>query len=194
MASIPGGGAEILTDRMRKLRSPGKVGADDWVDCMRVAHEEGLRTTATMVLGLGETFGDCVEHMKRVRDLQDQTSGFTAFIAWTFETDDTPLEHEIGKDRISGYGAGAVAYLRMLAVSRLYLDNIDNMQSSWVTQGPEIGQIALLFGANDLGSTMLEENVVSAAGTVYCMDSDEMRRLAEDMGMQAVRRNFFYDA
>ncbi len=194
MASIPGGGAEILTDRMRTMRSPGKVSASDWIDCMRVAHEEGLRTTATMVLGLGETFGDCVEHMKRVRDLQDQTSGFTAFIAWTFQTENTPLEHEIGKDRISGYGAGAVAYLRMLAVARLYLDNIENMQSSWVTQGPAIGQLALLFGANDLGSTMLEENVVSAAGTVYCMDSDEMQRLAEDMGMQAVRRDFFYQA
>lgn len=210
--SIPGGGAEILSDRMRTALSPQKCSADEWIGIMRAAHAQGLCTTATMVIGLGETMAERIEHFERVRSLQDESLAlghgfFTAFIPWTFQPHNTPLERgtscgETGHsdfrrsgspDANSSYGAGATDYLRTLAVSRLYLDNIANIQASWVTQGRDIAQVALLFGANDLGSTMLEENVVAAAGTRFRMGPADLEALASDLGLQAVRRDFHYN-
>ncbi|MBN1868231.1 CofH family radical SAM protein [Candidatus Sumerlaeota bacterium] len=208
--SIPGGGAEILSDRVRAALSPRKCTADEWIGVMRAAHEEGLRTSATMVVGLGETPAERAEHFDRIRALQDETGGFTAFIVWTFQPGATRLarraEEEVdGVDSVNGVdkekkedmspgvlGAGAWDYLRTLAVARLYLDNVANLQASWVTQGDDIAQLALLFGANDLGSTMLEENVVAAAGTRFRMGIDDFERLAADLGMRVVERDFFY--
>src|SRR6476469_3347457 len=183
--SIPGGGAEILVDRVRTLlHCVGKATADEWLGVMREAHRAGLRTTATMMYGTVETLDERLEHMFRLRDLQDQTGGFTAFITWSFQPDHTEL---------GGTEATGVEYLRTLAIARLVLDNFDNLQASWVTQGGKIGQLSLAFGANDMGSVMIEENVVRAAGASYCMDEIEIVRNIEDAGFIAKRRNMHYE-
>lgn len=183
--SIPGGGAEILVDRVRKLLNCySKASADEWLDVMRHAHRAGLRTTATMMYGTVETMEERIEHLERLRDLQDETGGFTAFIAWSYQPEHT--EH-------GGAEATGVDYLRTLAVARLMLDNFDNLQASWVTQGGKVGQLSLAFGANDMGSVMIEENVVRAAGASYCMDEAEIVRNVEDAGFQPKRRNMHYE-
>jgi cyclic dehypoxanthinyl futalosine synthase len=183
--SIPGGGAEILVDRVRKLlHCHGKATADEWLDVMRHAHRRGLRTTATMMYGTVETMEERVEHMMRLRDLQDETRGFTAFITWSFQPEHTEL---------GGTEATGVDYLRTLALARIVLDNFDNLQASWVTQGGKVGQLSLAYGANDMGSVMIEENVVRAAGAAYCMDEIEIVRNVEDAGFIPKRRNMHYD-
>jgi cyclic dehypoxanthinyl futalosine synthase len=183
--SIPGGGAEILVDRVRKLlHCYGKATSDEWLDVMRHAHRAGLRTTATMMYGTVETDVERIEHMMRLRDLQDETGGFTAFITWSYQPDHTEL---------AGAEATGVDYLRTLAISRIVLDNFDNLQASWVTQGGKVGQLSLAYGANDMGSVMIEENVVRAAGASYCMDELEIVRNIEDAGFQPKRRSMHYD-
>lgn len=187
--SIPGGGAEILVDRVRSLISPGKCGADQWLEVMATAHELGLNTTATMMFGHLETLAERVEHLERVRALQDQSLAgsrgrFTAFIPWTFQPANTALADVAP--------ATAPEYLRMLAVSRLYLDNFGHVQASWVTQGAKIAQVSLNFGADDLGSTMIEENVVAAAGVSHRLDEAELIHLANDLGFAARQRDTFY--
>jgi cyclic dehypoxanthinyl futalosine synthase len=183
--SIPGGGAEILVDRVRKiLNCYNKATADEWLGVMREAHRAGLRTTATMMYGTVETPEERLEHLFRLRDLQDETGGFTAFITWSFQ----PSHTELG-----GTEATGVDYLRTLAIARLVLDNFDNVQSSWVTQGGKVGQLSLAYGANDMGSVMIEENVVRAAGAEYCMDEFEVVRNIENAGFVAKRRNMHYD-
>jgi cyclic dehypoxanthinyl futalosine synthase len=183
--SVPGGGAEILVDRVRKLlRCYGKATADEWLGVMRHAHHAGLRTTATMMYGTVETLEERLEHMFRLRDLQDETGGFTAFITWSYQPDHTEL---------AGVEATGVEYLRTLAIARLVLDNFANLQSSWVTQGGKVGQLSLAFGANDMGSVMIEENVVRAAGASYCMDEVEIVRNIEDAGFTPRRRNMHYE-
>src|SRR5215216_4453747 len=183
--SIPGGGAEILVDRVRKmLHCYGKASADEWLDVMRHAHGAGLRTTATMMYGTVETLEERLEHMFRLRDLQDEMGGFTAFITWSYQPDHTEL---------AGTEATGIEYLRTLAAARLVLDNFDNLQASWVTQGGKVGQLSLAFGANDMGSVMIEENVVRAAGASYCMDEVEIVRNVEDAGFVAKRRNMHYE-
>jgi cyclic dehypoxanthinyl futalosine synthase len=182
--SIPGGGAEILVDEIRTKISPGKCLTDRWLDVMRSAHELGLRTTATMMFGHVEQPHHIIEHLLRIRDLQDETGGFTAFIPWTFQPDNTCID--VAK-------ATAAEYLKVLALSRLVLDNIDNIQASWVTQGAKIAQTALAFGANDLGSTMIEENVVAAAGVRFRLPLSEMRRLIERAGYQPRQRDCHYN-
>jgi cyclic dehypoxanthinyl futalosine synthase len=182
--SIPGGGAEILVDDVRRKISPRKCNSDTWLGVMRSAHGLGLRTTATMMFGHLESARDVVSHLMKIRSLQDETGGFTAFIPWTFQPDNT---------RITAEKATAVDYLRTLAVSRLALDNVPNLQASWVTQGDKIAQLALSFGANDLGSTMIEENVVAAAGVRFRLPEPEMVRLIETIGYRAVRRDCFYN-
>jgi cyclic dehypoxanthinyl futalosine synthase len=187
--SIPGGGAEILVDRVRTLlHCYGKATSDEWLDVMRHAHRAGLRTTATMMYGTVETDEERVEHMMRLRDLQDETGGFTAFITWSFQPDHT----ELGADRHITEATG-VDYLRTLAISRIVLDNFDNLQASWVTQGGKVGQLSLAYGANDMGSVMIEENVVRAAGASYCMDELEIVRNIEDAGFQPKRRSMHYE-
>ena len=182
--SIPGGGAEILVDRVRKLLNCySKASADEWLDVMRHAHLAGLRTTATMMYGTVETDEERLEHMLRLRALQDDTGGFTAFITWSYQPEHTPR---------GGSEATGVDYLRTLAVARLVLDNFDNLQASWVTQGGKVGQLSLAFGANDMGSVMIEENVVRAAGASYCMDEVEIVRNVEDAGFVPKRRNMHY--
>jgi cyclic dehypoxanthinyl futalosine synthase len=188
--SIPGGGAEILVDRVRKLlHCYGKATADEWLGVMRQAHLAGLRTTATMMYGTVETLEERLEHMLRLRELQDETGGFTAFITWSFQPDHT----ELGRDGGVTVEATGLDYLRTLATARLVLDNFDNLQSSWVTQGGKVGQLSLLYGANDMGSVMIEENVVRAAGAAYCMDELEIVRNVEDAGFTAKRRNMHYE-
>ena len=183
--SIPGGGAEILVDRVRKLlHCYSKASADEWLDVMRHAHRAGLRTTATMMYGTVETDEERVEHMMRLRDLQDETGGFTAFITWSFQPEHTER---------GGAEATGVEYLRTLAIARIVLDNFDNLQASWVTQGGKVGQLSLAFGANDMGSVMIEENVVRAAGASYCMDEVEIVENIEDAGFIAKRRNMHYE-
>jgi cyclic dehypoxanthinyl futalosine synthase len=183
--SIPGGGAEILVDRVRKLLNCySKATADEWIDVMRHAHRAGLRTTATMMYGTVETVEERLEHLLRLRALQDETGGFTAFIAWSYQ----PQHTELG-----GVEATGIEYLRTLALSRLVLDNFDNLQASWVTQGGKVGQLSLAYGANDMGSVMIEENVVRAAGAEYCMDEVEVVRNIENAGFAAKRRNMHYD-
>lgn len=187
--SIPGGGAEILVDRVRKvLNCYNKATADEWLDVMRHAHRKGLRTTATMMYGTVETDEERLEHMLRLRALQDETGGFTAFITWSFQPDHTELGAAQSISEASG-----VEYLRTLAIARLVLDNFDNLQASWVTQGGKVGQLSLAFGANDMGSVMIEENVVRAAGAAYCMDEVEIVRNVEDAGFVAKRRNMHYE-
>lgn len=182
--SIPGGGAEILDDRVRTLISPNKIGWQEWMEVMTTAHRLGLKSSATMMFGHVETSRERIEHMVRVRDAQDQTGGFTAFIPWSF----APKHTELG-----GEGSTGVDYLRTLAVARLMLDNIPNVQASWVTQGAKMAQVALSFGANDFGSTMLEENVVRAAGVKTRVPLREIIRCIEDAGYQAVQRNTYYE-
>ncbi|RJP95188.1 MAG: dehypoxanthine futalosine cyclase [Desulfobacteraceae bacterium] len=181
--SIPGGGAEILVDEVRQKISPNKCSATQWLDVMRTAHELGLKSSATMMFGHIETKTHIIEHMIKLRDLQDESAGFTAFIPWTFQPDNT---------RIPVKPATAADYLRVLAISRLILDNIPNLQVSWVTQGDKIAQLALAFGANDFGSTMIEENVVAAAGVHFRLPRSEIVRLIEDAGYSAHQRDCFY--
>ena len=185
LGSLPGGGAEILVDRVRSAMTRGKVMTDDWLNVHRVWHELGGRSTATMMFGHIETLEERVEHFERVRQLQDETGGFTAFISWTFQPDHT--------DMADIPPAGSFEYLKNQAISRLYLDNIPNIQSSWVTQGPKIGQVALYFGANDMGSLMIEENVVSSAGTVYHLSLEEIKSAIREAGYIPRQRNVFYE-
>src|SRR3954468_24705964 len=183
--SIPGGGAEILVDRVRKLLNCyNKATADEWLGVMRHAHRAGLRTTATMMYGTVETVEERLEHLFRLRGLQDEMGGFTAFITWSYQPDHTEL---------GGSEATGVEYLRTLAIARLVLDNFDNLQASWVTQGGKVGQLSLAFGANDMGSVMIEENVVRAAGAAYCMDEIEIVRNIENAGFVPKRRNMHYE-
>ncbi|MEI6506286.1 MAG: cyclic dehypoxanthinyl futalosine synthase [Planctomycetota bacterium] len=185
LGSLPGGGGEILVDRVREAMTRGKVLTDDWLEVHRQWHLLGGRSTATMMFGHIETLAERVKHLDRLRELQDETGGFTAFICWSFQPDNTEM------DDIPP--TGAFEYLKTQAVARLYLDNFANIQSSWVTQGREIGQLALLFGANDMGSLMIEENVVSAAGTVHHLTLDEMRSAISELGWIPRRRNVFYE-
>jgi len=185
--TIPGGGAEILVDRVRKLTSPNKYSSDDWLGVMRIAHQLGMRTTATMMFGHVETPAERIEHMERLRELQDQTGGFTAFICWTFQPYGTKLAEEYHLQPSS-----VQDYLRTLATARLFLDNFDNLQASWVTQGPAVGQVALKFGANDFGSLMLEENVVASTGVRFRIKETELREYIQRAGYQPARRNCFY--
>ena len=183
--SVPGGGAEILVDRVRKLLNCfGKASADEWLDVMRHAHLAGLRTTATMMYGTVETDQERIEHMMRLRALQDETSGFTAFIAWSYQPEHTER---------GGSEATGVDYLRTLALARIVLDNFDSLQASWVTQGGKVGQLSLAYGANDMGSVMIEENVVRAAGASYCMDEVEIVVNIEDAGFIPKRRSMRYE-
>src|SRR5687768_17096934 len=183
--SIPGGGAEILVDRVRRLLNCySKASSDEWLGVMGQAHRAGLRTTATMMYGTVETEEERIEHMLRLRELQDETGGFTAFITWSYQPEHT--EH-------GGYEATGVDYLRTLALARIVLDNFDNLQASWVTQGGKVGQLSLAFGANDMGSVMIEENVVRAAGASYCMDEVEIVENIEDAGFIPKRRNMHYE-
>ncbi len=181
--SLPGGGAEILSDRVRRIISPHKVNAQKWLDVMETAHNTGLKTTATMMIGSVETVEERMEHLQKIRKLQDRTEGFRAFIPWTFTAGNTEL---------GGAEASSVDYLRTLAVSRIFLDNIENIQGSWVTQGKEIGQMSLFFGANDLGSIMLEENVVRAAGASSQITEAEMVELISSAGKRPEQRNTEY--
>jgi cyclic dehypoxanthinyl futalosine synthase len=183
LGSVPGGGGEILVDRVRERIAPLKANTDQWLEVMRVAHELGLRSSATMMFGHVETVEDRIEHLQRLRELQDETGGFTAFICWTFQPEHTKLRAE---------PVGSSEYLRMQALSRIYLDNIENLQSSWVTQGPRIGQVALSYGANDFGSVMMEENVVSSAGTTFRLNAEMIERLIHDAGYQPRRRDNWY--
>jgi cyclic dehypoxanthinyl futalosine synthase len=183
LASLPGGGAELLVDEVRRRISPNKIGWQQWAQVMREAHAQGMATTATMVFGFGEEPRQIVEHLFRIRELQPARGGFTAFIPWTFQPDNTAL---------GGSGASAWDYLKVLAVSRLVLDNILNLQASWVTQGAAIAQTALFFGANDLGGTMLEENVVAAAGTSFRLSREELIALIGEAGFVAARRDTGY--
>lgn len=182
--SIPGGGAEILVDAVRKKVSPRKCSAGEWLAVMEQAHAQGLRTTATMMFGHEEEPRDRLEHLFALRDLQDRTSGFTAFIPWAFQPKNTAIARE---------PETAVSYLRLLAVSRLVLDNFDNIQASWVTMGPKIAQLALFFGANDFGSTMIEENVVAAAGVSFRISIAEIKRIIESAGFQPRQRTMAYE-
>jgi len=183
LGSIPGGGGEILVDRVRQRISPLKAMTDDWLAVMDVAHGLGLRSSATMMFGHVETVEDRIEHLERVRAQQDKSKGFTAFIGWTFQAEHTKLRVPT---------AGAHEYLRTQALARIYLDNFPSIQSSWVTQGQEIGQVALKFGASDLGSIMIEENVVSQAGTTFRMTVGDMQRLIKDLGYEPHQRDNWY--
>jgi cyclic dehypoxanthinyl futalosine synthase len=185
MGSLPGGGAEILVDRVRKAITVNKVLTDEWLEVHRTWHELGGKSTCTMMFGHVETAAERVEHLERLRRLQDETGGFTAFICWTFQPEHTALAHLPP--------AGAFEYLRTQAIARLYLDNVPNIQSSWVTQGPKIGQLALFFGANDMGSLMIEENVVSKAGTVYHLTLQQIRDSIREAGYVPRQRNVFYE-
>ncbi|MBV8230376.1 MAG: dehypoxanthine futalosine cyclase [Planctomycetaceae bacterium] len=185
LGSLPGGGGEILVDRVRKAMTRGKVLTDDWLNVHRAWHGLGGRSTATMMFGHIETLEERVEHLERVRRLQDETGGLTAFISWTFQPEHTAMADVPP--------AGAFEYLRTQALSRLYLDNVPNIQSSWVTQGAKIGQLGLYFGANDMGSLMLEENVVSSAGTVHHLSLAEIRRAIREAGYSPRQRNVFYE-
>src|SRR5438552_8725250 len=180
LGSIPGGGGEILVDRVRKRIAPLKAMSYDWLSVMDVAHRLGLASTATMMFGHVETVEERIEHLERVRAQQDQSKGFTAFIAWTFQAENTKLKAPT---------VGAHEYLRTQALSRIYLDNIPNIQSSWVTQGQDIGQVALKYGANDLGSIMIEENVVSQAGTTFRLADADMQRFIGDLGYEPRQRD-----
>ena len=200
LGTIPGGGAEILVDRVRDKISRGKTRTGEYLEVMRQAHRIGMRTSITMMFGHIETIPERIEHLRRVRDLQDETGGFTAFICWTFQPEGTGLgrfpqrppdcpDPPDGKHLVL---AGAHEYLKTLALARLFLDNIANVQTSWVTQGPKIGQLGLFFGANDMGSVMMEENVISAAGTTYQLTEQDIRRLIAGAGWQPQKRNCYY--
>jgi cyclic dehypoxanthinyl futalosine synthase len=184
LGSLPGGGGEILVDRVRAEITRGKVMTDDWLNVHRVWHELGGRSSATMMFGHVETLAERIEHLDRLRQLQDETGGLTAFICWTFQPEHTEMAHIPP--------SGAFEYLKTQAVARLYLDNVANIQSSWVTQGEKTGQVALFFGANDMGSLMIEENVVSSAGTVHHLTLDSIRRCIREAGYIPRQRNVFY--
>jgi cyclic dehypoxanthinyl futalosine synthase len=186
--SLPGGGAEILVDRVRQIIAPKKTTSDEWLDVMRQAHRLGMSTTATMMYGHVETVEDRVEHMRRIRELQDETRGFRAFISWTFQNDGNRLGPLVPRDAMPT----SFDYLLTQAVSRIYLDNVDHIQSSWVTQGMKIGQVALGFGADDMGSVMIEENVVSAAGTTHRTSAEELAHLIRSLGKVPVQRDTLY--
>jgi cyclic dehypoxanthinyl futalosine synthase len=183
LGSIPGGGGEILVDRVRNRIAPLKCNSDQWLKVMEIAHELGLNSSATMMFGHVETPEDRIEHLERLRQLQDQTGGFTAFICWTFQPENVVLK---------ATPVGSAEYLRTQALARIYLDNFENLQSSWVTQGPRIGQIALRFGANDFGSVMMEENVVSQAGTTFRITREDIERLISEAGYQPRTRDNWY--
>jgi cyclic dehypoxanthinyl futalosine synthase len=186
--SLPGGGAEILVDRVRDIISPKKTTSAEWLGIMREAHRLGMSTTATMMYGHVETLEERVEHMRRIRDLQDETRGFRAFISWTFQRDGNKLGDMVSEEvRPTSFD-----YLLTQAVSRIYLDNVDHIQSSWVTQGMKVGQVALSFGADDMGSVMIEENVVSAAGTTHRATADDFVRAIKALGKTAVQRDTLY--
>ena len=184
LGSIPGGGGEILVDRVRNKIAPLKINTDRWLEVMQVAHELGLKSSATMMFGHVETVAERIEHLQRIRDQQDKSGGFTAFICWTFQPQHTVLKVK--------HPTGVAEYLRMQSLARIFLDNIENIQSSWVTQGPGIGQVALKYGANDFGSVMMEENVVSSAGTTFRLKADEIERLIRSAGYEPRRRNNWY--
>ena len=183
--SIPGGGGEILVQRVRDIAAPKKAGADRWLEIMELAHNEGMKTSVTMMYGIGETLAERIEHLQRVRDVQARTGGFTAFITWPLQPENTPTMSHMQK-------TDAVDYLRTVAMARIVLDNVPNLQSSWVTMGMKIGQLALNFGCNDFGSLMIEENVVSAANTTYRTTTEELERLIRDAGFQPARRRQDY--
>ncbi|HSH40300.1 MAG TPA: CofH family radical SAM protein, partial [Chthoniobacterales bacterium] len=185
LGSIAGGGGEILVDRVRKRIAPLKCDSNAWLEVMQVAHEVGLKSSATMMFGHVETIEDRIEHLQRLREQQDASGGFTAFICWTFQPENTVLKVE--------RRAGVAEYLRMQALSRIFLDNIPNVQSSWVTQGPDIGQVALKYGANDFGSVMMEENVVSSAGTTFRLNAAKIEELIRGAGYEPRRRNNWYE-
>ena len=185
LGSIPGGGGEILVDRVRQRISPLKCNSDAWLEVMQIAHELGLKSSATMMFGHVETIEDRIEHLERLRDQQDKSGGFTAFICWTFQPQNSVLK--------VAHPTGVSEYLRMQALARIYLDNFPNVQSSWVTQGPDIGQVALKFGANDFGSVMMEENVVSSAGTTFRLDAAQIETLIRNAGYEPHRRNNWYE-
>src|SRR5207249_6528338 len=180
MGSLPGGGAEILVDRVRKVITVNKVLTDEWLEVHREWHRLGGRSTATMMFGHIETLAERIEHLERLRQLHDETGGFTAFICWTFQPGHKMADHP---------AAGSFEYLRTQAIARLYLDNIRNIQSSWVTQGAKIGQLALLFGANDMGSLMIEENVVASAGTVHYLTLEQIKTAIREAGYVPRQRN-----
>jgi len=190
LGSLPGAGAELLDDDVRREIAPHKESTEAWLDVMRTAHELGLRSSATMMYGTLDTPAQRLNHLLRIRELQDETGGFTAFIPWNFQPDGTPLGERLAGRKTSGFD-----YLRTLAVARLMLDNVPNFQASWVTQGPKIAQLSLAFGVNDFGSTMLEENVVSAAGTSHTGEVTlaEMTRLIRDAGYEPRRRTTLYE-
>jgi cyclic dehypoxanthinyl futalosine synthase len=196
--SLPGGGAEILVDRVRSHVSPRKATSDEWLDVMREAHSLDISTTATMMFGGLETLEERIEHLERIRQVQDAAvadghTGFRAFIPWSFQPGNTELaEDQFASSGVALSAASGYEYLRTLAVSRLYLDNVRNVQASWVTQGSKIGQVALAFGANDMGSTMIEENVVAAAGTHFMLAREELARLIGDAGFVPVQRDTLY--
>src|SRR5690348_8245788 len=183
--SIPGGGGEILVQRVRDYAAPKKAGADRWLEIMEIAHQEGMKTSVTMMYGLGETLAERIEHLQRVREVQARTGGFTAFITWPLQPENTPKFSHMQK-------TDAVEYLRTVAISRIVLDNVPNLQSSWVTMGMKVGQLALRFGCNDFGSLMIEENVVSAANTTYRTTTAELERLIRDAGFNPARRRQDY--
>ncbi|MDE0935876.1 MAG: dehypoxanthine futalosine cyclase [Mariniblastus sp.] len=185
LGSLPGGGAEILVDRVRDAITRGKVNSDNWLDVMRVWHQLGGKSSATMMFGHVETKQERIEHLDRLRQLQDETGGFKAFICWTFQPDNTQMS-DIKP-------LGAFEYLKMQAIARLYLDNIPNIQSSWVTQGLKIGQLSLVYGANDMGSLMIEENVVAEAGTVHHLSLEQMREAISTLGFTPRQRNVHYE-
>ena len=184
LGSIPGGGGEILVDSVRNRIAPLKANSDQWLKVMEIAHGLGLNSSATMMFGHVETVEDRIEHLGRLRRQQDETGGFTAFICWTFQPENTKLRAE---------PVGSAEYLRMQALSRIFLDNFTNVQSSWVTQGPKIGQVALRYGANDFGSVMMEENVVSKAGANFRLESQEIENLIREAGYTPRRRNNWYE-
>ena len=198
--TIPGGGGEILVERVRRKIGRGKASTDEWLVVMRAAHQLGMKTSCTMMFGHIETIPERIEHLRHLRELQDETGGFTAFIHWPFQPENTPLgrwkrpppDYDGPPDGKHLFLADAHEYLKLLALARLYLDNIPNIQSSWVTMGPKIGQLALFFGANDMGSVMMEENVVSAAGTTFRLNEPEIRRLITAAGWQPQQRDQYY--
>src|ERR1700733_12396483 len=183
--SVPGRGGEILVQRVRDIVAKKKAGADRWLEIMEIAHQEGMKTTVTMMYGIGETLAERIEHFERVREVQSRTNGFTAFICWPLQPENTPTMSHMPK-------TDAIDYLRTIAMARIVLDNVPNLQASWVTMGMKIGQTALRFGCNDFGSLMIEENVVSAANTTHRTTTDEMERLIRDAGFIAARRRQDY--
>jgi cyclic dehypoxanthinyl futalosine synthase len=204
--SIPGGGAEILSDRVREILSPKKIKSSRWLEVMKSAHLLGMRTTATMMFGSIEKPEDIIVHLDSIRELQDKTGGFTAFIPWSFQPGNTELKGKgrgaMDMGKVSGgkskigtvdYSATAVEYLRVLALSRIYLDNVDNIQASWVTQGLKLAQVALRFGANDFGSTMIEENVVASTGVSYCVSKEDIVGAIKSAGFRPAQRDTYYN-